>query len=170
METLNKFSWKLALKPLPILVALILFVLDQVTKYFVIHYIEMGEQLRVAPFLNFVHTKNKGAAFGMFRDASPLMRVIIFGIVTILCLYMLIYWLGTSPLSERIQRLSLAFILGGALGNLCDRIVLGEVTDFIDVYYLHYHFWIFNIADSAITIGVVLMGIAMLQQRRKSSS
>ncbi len=164
-----KFSWKSALSPMAVVGSFLLVLFDQASKFAVIHYIEMGEQIAVTPFLNFVHTKNKGAAFGMFRDASPMMRLVIFGLVSIVCLTTLIYWLGTTPKVEKLQRASLVFIFGGALGNLVDRIAYGEVTDFIDVYYSGWHFWIFNIADSAITVGVILMGIVMLQRKARST-
>lgn len=117
----------------------------------------MGTQIEILPFINLVHTKNRGAAFGMFHNTGASFRLLFFGAVTIVCLYTLIHWLGTIDERKRFQRFCFSLILGGAFGNLLDRICFGEVTDFVDAYYNGYHFYVFNIADSAITVGVTLL-------------
>lgn len=156
------FTWKAVLKPLVWITALLVFVLDQATKYSILTYIPYGGKIEVCPFLNIIHTTNTGAAFGIFHQTSGWFRLIFFGVVTIVCLYLLIYWLGTTPVKDRLQRFSLALILGGALGNVVDRVLYGHVTDFIDVYYGNYHWPAFNIADSGITVGVVLIFVKLL--------
>jgi signal peptidase II len=166
------FVWRQVFAPLHAIVVLVVFVLDQISKYYVMSNIRMGSRVVALPFLDFIHTKNRGAAFGMFNRSGGAFRFFFFGIVSVLCLYLLVRWLGSIPLSQKLQRVSFALILGGAFGNLYDRIVYGEVTDFIDAYYGDYHFYIFNIADSAITIGVTLLVITMIpwSKLRQSSN
>ncbi len=164
------FSWKLLIQPTILGTLLVSFILDQWTKNIVINTIPIGRSVEVTSFLNWVHTKNRGAAFGMFHEASETFRIFLFGGMTLLCLVFLGYWLGTTPLNQRCQRWGLSLIMGGALGNVYDRVVHGHVTDFIDFHAAGWHFWAFNIADSCITVGVSLMFIAMLLERREKSS
>lgn len=142
--------------------ALVVFILDQVSKFAVVTYIQMGDRVQLFPTINLIHTTNRGAAFGMFHHSGAIFRLFFFGAVTVICLYMLLYWLGTTPQSEKLQRFCLALILGGAFGNLFDRMAYGEVTDFIDFYIGNYHWYTFNIADSAISVGVTLLLFTML--------
>ena len=150
------------------------FTLDQASKFAVVTSIQIGEKIEVLPFLDLIHTKNRGAAFGMFHQSGALFRLFFFGAVTVICLYMLIYWLGTTPLAEKAHRFCLSLILGGAFGNLFDRVAFGEVTDFVDVYWKQYHFYTFNIADSGISVGVTLLILLMLPwpgvQNKKAKS
>ncbi len=161
------FSWKHVFTPLHWITVLSVVVLDQASKWAVVTHIQMGERIEVTSFLNFIHTKNRGAAFGMFNQSGDLFRLFFFGAVTIVCLYMLFYWLGTIPLTEKLQRLNLSLILGGAFGNVIDRVLYGQVTDFIDAYYGSYHFYTFNIADSGISVGVTLLIISMFFEKSK---
>jgi signal peptidase II len=162
----QKFSWSLAFSPLPLWVVGLIFVLDQLTKYWIIWTLRIGEGFSVLPFFEITHIKNKGAAFGIFHNSSPMFRIVFFGIVTLVCLYLLIYWLGTTSLSDRWQRIGLSLILGGALGNLKDRIVFGEVTDFLYIRYGEFYWPAFNIADAAISTGVAMILIQMIPWRR----
>lgn len=142
------------------------FGLDQLTKYLIIFNLELGERIAVMPFFNIVHFKNKGAAFGMFHDASPAFRLVLFSAITIACLIFLVWMLGTSPVWDKFHRFCLALILGGALGNVKDRLIFQQVTDFLDVYYKEYHWPAFNIADSAISVGVTLLILRYLPWRK----
>ncbi len=151
------FTWKIALSPLHLWTVGIIVFFDQLTKYLVIWYVEIGDRIPLIPYLNLVHFKNKGAAFGLFHDASPAFRLIFFGMVTLACLAFLVWSLGTSPAWDRYHRFCLSLILGGALGNVKDRLIFQQVTDFVDVYYGEYHWPAFNVADSAISVGVVLL-------------
>lgn len=162
----QNFSWKLALNPLHLWIVGIIFVLDQLTKYWIIWTMRIGEGFFVLPFFEITHIKNKGAAFGIFHNSSPMFRIIFFGIVTIVCLYLLIYWLGTTPLSDRWQRIGLSLILGGAIGNLKDRIIFGEVTDFLYIHYGEFYWPAFNIADAAISSGVAIILLRVIPWRR----
>ena len=148
------FDKKLALEKKVWIIAFGIFVLDQLTKYLVIWKLNVGDVVEVLPFFNLVHYKNRGAAFGMFHNSSPEFRIVFFGLVTIVFLALIVYWLGTAPLKERAYRLALTLILGGALGNVKDRVIFQQVTDFLDFYVGSYHWPAFNVADSAITVGV----------------
>jgi len=161
----EKFEWAKLWKPLHIWTIAVIFILDQLTKYLVIWLMPLGKVIPVFAFFDFVHIKNRGAAFGIFHDSSPLFRALFFGIVTIVCVWLLLNWLGATPLKDRLQRFGLCLILGGALGNVKDRIVFGEVTDFIHFYYQSFSWPAFNIADAAISIGVALILFQMLQER-----
>ena len=161
------FSWKYLFSPLHSITVGIVFVADQVSKYLVNTYIEIGEKWELMPFVNLIHIKNRGAAFGMFHHSSQAFRLVFFGLVTVVCLYLLIHWLMAAKKEEYLQRFSLSLILGGALGNLVDRAVFGEVTDFVDAYYGDYHWYTFNIADAGITVGVSLIFWMMLPLRKK---
>ncbi len=156
------FSWRLALDKVCIAIAGVVLLLDQITKAWVVKSIEFGEVIRLFPGLNLIHTKNRGAAFGIFNSSTPSLRLVFFGIVTLICLYLVVYWLGTTPQKNKIQRWSLALILGGAIGNLIDRVMNGQVTDFIDVYFGTYHWYTFNIADSAISVGVTFIILSLI--------
>ena len=160
---MSSIAWKTAFTKQVFIISGIIFVLDQFTKWLVIQYIDMGRHIEVIPgVFDLVHTKNRGAAFGMFHDASPTFRLIFFGLVTIACLTLLFYWLATTPLSDKYHRFCLSLILGGAFGNLLDRTLFGQVTDFADFYYEDYHWPAFNIADSGITVGVTLIFLKLM--------
>lgn len=162
MKNSVQFNWRLALLPMHLVVVISSVILDQITKYLVIFNMQLGERIPLLPVLDLVHIKNRGAAFGIFHDASPWFRLIFFGVVTIVCVYLLVYWLGTTPKEDRWQRFALALILGGALGNLKDRVFFGQVTDFVRVYYQDWSWPAFNVADSAISVGVVIIILRLL--------
>lgn len=106
------FQWKNIVNPLTFLVIVISFVGDQLTKWLVIQQIEIGDRIEVTSFLNWVHTKNRGAAFGMFHGASESFRIFLFGGMTLACIAFIVYWVGTTPSSDRWQRWGLLLILG----------------------------------------------------------
>ena len=162
METSLKFSWDLLKYPLIWAAVILVVVLDQISKQLIILFLPIYRRIEFIPYLNIVHAKNRGAAFSLFHDSSPAFRFFFFGVVTILCLGLLIYWIGTTPLQQKWQRFSFALILGGAFGNLIDRVLYGEVTDFIDVFYKSYHWPAFNVADSSITVGVSIIVLTMI--------
>jgi signal peptidase II len=179
------FSWKLVLTPLHVWTTLIVFILDQVTKYWVLYEIDHGaERIPIwEPLLSFIHVKNPGAAFGLFADLSLMGRILIFGTVTIICVWLLIYWMGTTPKALKWQRFAFALILGGAIGNLKDRIFFQQVTDFIAVRipfdwisWIHPRFpnfydWpTFNVADMGISVGVSIVILALIVESFKQKS
>ncbi|MBU6081363.1 signal peptidase II [Allobacillus halotolerans] len=139
------------------ILALFLIAIDQVTKYIVVSRMEIGEQLELIPnFLYFTSHRNSGAAWGMLEG-----QMWFFYIVTIIVVGVVVYFIQTNRDQPMLQ-LGFSFILGGAIGNFIDRILFQEVVDFIDVYIFGYNFPIFNIADSALTIGVILIIILIL--------
>ena len=132
--------------------------LDQYTKYEVLRGIRHGDEFAIIPgFFNLVLTYNYGAAFGLFATFDQPIRGILLGLTTALALAVVSYFLIREYYADRIGQLALGMILGGAIGNIIDRLRLGKVVDFLDVYLGQHHWPAFNIADSAICIGVVLL-------------
>jgi len=135
--------------------ALLVVVLDQITKYWVSASFDYGEARAVTGFFNLVLTYNKGAAFSFLAAASGWQRGFFIGIA--LVAIVVISVLLVRYAGEKLFCLSLALILGGAIGNVIDRIALGYVVDFLDFYLGGWHWPAFNLADSAITAGAVLL-------------
>lgn len=164
-EPLISLNFKAIRRPLHLWTVGTVFALDQFTKFLVVKYIPLGSNIPVfSPFLNLVHTKNRGAAFGIFHETDASFRAVFFGLVTLICVYLLLNWLSTARDDERSHRFCFSLILGGALGNLLDRVCFGQVTDFVDVYFQNwgYHFAAFNIADSGISVGVTLLFVMLI--------
>jgi signal peptidase II len=131
--------------------------LDQLTKMIVIDALQPAVPHPVIPgFLNWTLAFNTGAAFSFLADQPGWQRWV-FTVIAIVVASILIAWLRRTPRTEWRTALPLAFVIGGALGNLIDRVRFGHVTDFIQVYYQQWAFPSFNIADSAISIGAVLL-------------
>ncbi len=139
------------------LVSLIIVLLDYVTKLFIVNTISPHDSLLVLPFLRIVHVKNTGAAFGILQGLGNE----IFIIITLIAIVGFVIFILKSD--ENL--LSLSFILGGAIGNIIDRISRGFVIDFIDVFAGKYHWPAFNVADSAITAGMVLLFIHLFRKK-----
>ena len=150
-----------------ILGAAVIIALDQITKSTVIARFSLHETLTVIPGLfNLVYVMNPGAAFGFLADASPTFRYVFFIGVTIAAAGLIVYYLVKSNPRNLILAGSLTLIFGGAVGNLIDRIRFGAVVDFLDVYIGASHWPAFNVADSAITVGAILMIWEMLRNRK----
>lgn len=130
-------------------------VLDQLTKFWITSVFQLGDKLAVAPSFNLVLAYNTGAAFSLLADAGGWQRVF-FSIVALAASVVIIHLLRRHP-QQPLFSLALSLILGGALGNLIDRITLGHVIDFIQVYWRDYYWPAFNVADSAITGGALLL-------------
>ncbi len=131
---------------------------DQVTKGLASHYLGLHEPLAMAPGLNLTLMHNTGAAFSLLSQAGGWQRWLFIGLALAVSAALVI-WLFNLPRGKGLLACSLALILGGALGNLWDRVALGYVVDFIDVYYREWHWPAFNVADSAITVGAILLVI-----------
>jgi signal peptidase II len=145
-------------------------VLDQATKALIRSLVPLSSTVEIVPgFMNLTHVRNTGAAFG-FLNASdfPLKTIFIPAIALGAIVWVAVYAAGLGR-HQFLARLGLAFILGGAAGNLLDRVIAGSVVDFVDVYWRTYHFWAFNVADSAITVGVAIMILDMLGVRAHAS-
>ena len=130
-------------------------VLDQLSKAWISSHFVYGESLSVLGVFNLVLAHNTGAAFSMLNDAGGWQRWMFSAIAVVASVW--IVWLLRKHHQQKLFCLSLALILGGALGNLMDRIAYGYVVDFLDFHWGSYHFPAFNIADSAITCGAALM-------------
>jgi len=130
-------------------------VADQVTKALVRREIPLHDSVPVIPgVLNLVHVRNTGAAFGFLNDVHFPGKTAVVALVATGALIAIALYAARVSSHERLARPGLALIIGGALGNLVDRLFIGSVVDFVDVVILTWHFWAFNVADAAITVGV----------------
>ena len=150
-------------------IAITVIVLDQATKYWITQSMRLHESIPVVPNLfSFTYIRNPGAAFGLLAGSSNAFRTVFFGITSLFALALLGTILVRLPDKDWIGQLSIAGILGGAIGNLIDRLRFGEVIDFLDVYVESYHWPAFNVADSAISVGVVCLIIHFAFERKES--
>ena len=152
-----------AMRRLEIWLPLVILVLDQVTKELIRRTLPLHESITVIPgVFDLTHVRNTGAAFGIMDAADfPFKTVIIVLIATAGLVGVAIYSASLAR-QQLTARVGLALIIGGAAGNLIDRVFVGYVVDFVDVYWRDHHFWAFNVADSAITIGVAIMILDMI--------
>ncbi|MCK0470684.1 signal peptidase II [Halalkalibacter sp. APA_J-10(15)] len=142
---------------------LAIILLDQLTKWIVVKEMEVGERIRlIENVLYFTSHRNQGAAFGILQG-----QMWFFYIVTIVVVIGIVYYMKKEGSKSVMIGISLGFILGGALGNFIDRVLRGEVVDFIDTYIFGYNFPIFNVADSALCVGVGILFIKMIADERK---
>jgi signal peptidase II len=145
--------------------------LDQLTKLLVRTGIPLHGSVTVIPdMLNLVHVRNTGAAFGFLNAVDFPYKPAVVALVATAALVGIALYAARMSSHERLARVGLALILGGAVGNLIDRLALGSVVDFVDVVLGGWHFWAFNVADSTITIGVVAMLADMIGLDRHASS
>lgn len=146
------------------LIALFVIALDQFTKWLVVRNMSLYESIPViGDFFHLTSHRNKGAAWGMLEG-----KMFFFYIITIIVVIGILYYLHNHARSNRMLGVSLAFILGGAIGNFIDRLVRKEVVDFFDFNIFGYDYPIFNIADSSLVIGIIMLLIASyLEEKRK---
>src|SRR5215470_13140151 len=137
--------------------------IDQLTKALVRATLPLHESVTIIPgLMDFTHVRNTGAAFGILNLADFPFKTVVIALIATAALVGVGLYAASLAHHQLIARIGLALIFGGAAGNLLDRIVAGSVVDFVDVYWGTHHFWAFNIADSAITIGVAIMIVDML--------
>lgn len=142
--------------------------LDQATKYYVTSQFRLHESLPVIEgFFSITYIRNPGAAFGFLAGASPLFRGLFFTVVTLIAVGLILFYLLKNRDSSPLPMTPLCLIFAGAVGNLVDRIRFGEVIDFLDVSIGSYHWPAFNVADSAISIGVAFLIVDMIRKRKK---
>ena len=150
--------------------SLAVIVIDQVTKLIVTSALPIYASRTLIPGLvDLVHVQNAGVAFGLFNDVDHPLRSLVTIALAVVALIGIGYYARQLRPEERLARVGLALILGGAVGNLLDRIRQGFVTDFVDVYWRDWHFWAFNAADAAISIGAVLIFVELLVGGRHAS-
>lgn len=147
-------------------IALLVIVLDQFTKTLIIGWFQLGDSRTVTSFFNLVRVHNTGAAFSFLAGASGWQRWFFVGLGFAAAAF--IVWLLRSHGAQKLFASALALILGGALGNVIDRLLHGYVVDFIQVHHSGWYFPSFNIADSAISIGAALLIIDELRRVRRS--
>ena len=131
-------------------------IIDQITKYFAVEKLALHEVKSIYEGFNLILIYNEGAAFSFLSDAGGWQRWFLIGVSCIVCVFIVV-WMYQSISKSKCLLAGLSLILGGALGNLWDRLSLGYVVDFIEVYYENFYWPAFNIADSSITIGAILL-------------
>lgn len=139
---------------------------DQITKWIILDRLDLYHAISVIPgFFNITHVQNPGGAFGFLAQQSPLIRGIVFLLMSFLAVC-LIFWLyRQTPSTHRLLAVGFALIFGGAIGNLIDRVRFGRVVDFLDFYIGKWHWPAFNVADSAITVGITIFIIHVVLGR-----
>src|SRR6185369_15002556 len=149
------------------LLALLIIALDQYTKSLISSSWRIGESHPIVPeIFSLTYVRNRGGAFGLMADLPEAWRVAFFVIFAIATVSALLWMLRSTPRGDVLQRFALTAVIGGAAGNLYDRVRYGEVVDFLDVYYRDWHWPAFNVADSFISCGVVLLLIGSLRHSR----
>ena len=144
---------------------------DQLTKAIVRYVLAPYESLPVIPgLIDLTHVLNSGVAFGLLNELDLPFKNVVTTILAALALAGIAYYARHVRMEERLARLGLSLILGGAVGNLLDRLIAGRVIDFVDVYWQGWHFWAFNVADASITIGAVLVFVELLVFNRHHAS
>ena len=143
--------------------AIVVVIVDQLTKYIASNSLEMFQPVAVMPMFNWTLMHNTGAAFSFLAEAGGWQRWF-FAFIALIVSAVIVFWIKRLEAHEKWQAISLALILGGAIGNVIDRIWLGYVVDFIDVYYKTLHWPAFNIADSAINVGVAMIIIESIRE------
>jgi signal peptidase II len=140
---------------------------DQATKLLVDSLMSLHEsRVVIDGFVHLTYVRNRGAAFGLFSDADLPFQSMLFSAVSLLALGAIAAYFFKLPDGSRLARAALALVMGGALGNLIDRARLGSVIDFVDVFWGPHHWPAFNVADSAISVGVALLVLDMLRVPR----
>lgn len=149
-----------------LILSIVTIVLDQLSKLWVEARLPHYGSEPIMPFFNLVHLQNTGAAFSMFREAPKLMFI---GLATIVSLG-IFSWLWQHRKGETPTAIGLCLILGGAIGNVIDRVRLGHVTDFVDFYVGNWHFAAFNVADAAISVGAALLIVDMFLEWKRGGA
>lgn len=149
------------------LCSILVIIADQVSKIMAVKHLIPYQPFDIMPMLSFTLAYNTGAAFNFLSQAGVWHHWFFMGFSFIVSIALVIWIIRLPKHSERLQLIALSLILGGALANLIDRVRLGYVVDFIDVYYKTHHWPIFNIADSAITIGTLLLAFDLVQHSKR---
>lgn len=144
--------------------SLVIIILDQVTKYFVVRHLTLYQPVELLSFLNFTLAYNRGAAFSFLGQAGG-WQIYFFAGLSLIIAILFIVWLAQLPRSMVWRGLALSLIIGGAIGNFIDRVRLTYVIDFVDFHIKGWHFATFNVADSAITIGAIILVLNLLSTK-----
>ena len=157
-------------RPILLLISALVIILDRLSKLWIVHHIRPGYAITIIPrVFRLTHVLNTGAAFSLFADSlSPLVvrnALIAFSVIAIIIVGILLWRTGRDL---TLTGVALALILGGAIGNLYDRVHLSYVVDFLEVHIVHYHWPDFNLADSCIVIGACLLIIEIFRPQQES--
>ncbi|ATH65487.1 MULTISPECIES: signal peptidase II [Staphylococcus] len=143
-------------------ITIVILILDQITKYIITKTMQIGDSFELIPnFLNITSHRNSGAAWGILSG-----KMAFFYIITVVILIVLIVFYIKEAKHNLLMQVAISLLFAGALGNFIDRVLNGEVVDFVDTYIFSYNFPIFNVADSSLTIGVLLIIIALLKDMK----
>ena len=148
-------------------ISVVVFIADQYSKFSVLENIELYQAIQVLPFFNLTHVYNYGAAFSFLHDAGGWQRWF-FTIVAFAVSALVLWWLKQTTLQQKILPIAFSLIIGGAIGNAFDRLVHGYVIDFLVLYYQDWYWPAFNLADSAICVGAVLLVIDMFKNKEEA--
>jgi len=152
------------------LVALAVVLADQATKAVVERMLVLHETIALTPFFALSYVRNTGAAFGVLAAAPVGVRLPLFLTVTVVASAAVVSYLRRTPADQRWRVAALGAVLGGAIGNLLDRVRYGEVVDFLDLHWGELHWPAFNVADAAITVGVAIVLLASVERRAAGAS
>lgn len=143
-----------------VIISSIVFIIDLISKIIIINTLKINESIIIIKnFFNITYTKNFGAAFSIMQNSRLLLII-----TALIILYIIILYLKKNKIDNNIEIVGYSLIIGGLLGNLFDRIIYGYVIDFLDLYILNFDFAIFNIADSSIVIGIILLLIISIRR------
>ena len=141
-------------------------IVDQISKFIIKANFNLYEQISIIKgFFKIIYVRNDGVVWGLFANSKSNIIPIVITILSILALLTVLYIFAKTAITCRLELISLSFIMGGALGNMIDRFIQGYVVDFIDLYIKNYHWPTFNIADSFISMGIVLLLISVLRNK-----
>ena len=146
-----------------LILSIFIFLLDFFSKYFLINFYDLGSKGRVyiTSFLDFILVLNPGISFGILSNGEDIQRWIL-SALSILVIFYLYYWSTKSP--SKLTKISLFIMIGGALGNVFDRLIYGKVIDFISLHVFNYYWYVFNIADIAIVLGGFIILIDLTRE------
>ena len=147
-------------------IALLIVLADQFTKLLIVGSMQLGDSRMVTEFFNIVRAHNSGAAFSFLADASGWQRWFFTGLGSVAAVFMV--WLLNSHTGEKLFCFAITLVLGGAVGNVIDRVLYGYVVDFLDFHWMAMHFPAFNVADSAITLGATCLILDEILRVRRS--
>jgi signal peptidase II len=151
-------------------VSLAVLLVDQISKALIRTHLQVFDSMTiVANLIDFTHVENRGVAFGLLNDAALPFKSGVTSSLAVVALVGIGLYARHLRQNEWVARLGLSLILGGAVGNLIDRLRVGYVVDFVDVYWRSWHFWAFNAADASITIGAILVFLDLLLVSRHAS-
>jgi signal peptidase II len=136
--------------------ALVVFILDQLSKYWILNIVRLPEQgsIELLPFFRLTFVGNVGVSMGMFQASSDVGRWVLVGVTAAIAAVVAV-WIAREQ--QRVEVLALGLVLGGALGNIVDRVRFGYVVDFLHFYWRDSSFWVFNVADASISLGVLVL-------------